>query len=429
MEYKNVQISTKYCYPFDKEVIVMFANIIGQINIIKTMNLKPNFSELAREYGIDRRTIKKYYEGYEGKSKNRNKPSKLDKYLEEIKFKLSIKGITAKAVYEYLLDQNYDIGSYSNFIKYIKSKDLKPSKKIKGHPRFETPLGKQAQVDWKEDLKLISKNNEEFTINVFNYKLGNSRYCHFEYRKTKTQQDVFECLISAFKASGGVPKEILFDNMRTVVDIVDNKRKINNKMKAFASDFGFNISLCKARHAFTKGKVESSNKFIEWLLAYNYEFETEDDLIKILKNINQKVNQSVNQTTGVPPALLFQKEKEYLQPLPDNSIIQSYMSERLSAKVHKDCLINYRNCKYSVPSKYINKIVTLKIVNNKLHIYFNTDLIAIHEITDKKINYDTNHYKELLKQSIKNSDDIDDIARENLNQLDCLLNINGGEYE
>jgi len=124
----------------------MILNLIGQINIFKTMNIKPNFSELSRIYGIDRRTIKKYYEGYEGKSKTRNKSSKLDK-------------------------------------------DLKTSKKIKGYPRFETPPGKQAQVDCKEDLKLISKNNEEFIINVFNYRLGNSRYLHFEYRKTRTQQE------------------------------------------------------------------------------------------------------------------------------------------------------------------------------------------------------------------------------------------------
>ncbi|MGM9530934.1 Mu transposase domain-containing protein [Intestinibacter sp.] len=54
--------------------------------------------------------------------------------------------------------------------------------------------------------------------------------------------------------------------------------------------------------------------------------------------------------------LLFQTEKEYLHPLPDNSIIQSHMDERLTAKVHKDGLINYRNCKYSVPSKYIKPI-------------------------------------------------------------------------
>ena len=407
----------------------MILNLKGQIEIIKAMDLKPNFSELSRIYDMDRRTIKKYYEGYEGKSKTRNKSSKLDKYKDEIRLKFSIHGITAKAVYEYLIDKNYDIGSYSNFIKYIKNNDLKPSKKIKGHPRFETPPGKQAQVDWKENLKLISKNNEEFIVNVFNYKLGYSRYCNFEYRKTKTQQDVFECLIESFKATGGVPDEILFDNMRTVVDIVDSKRKINNKMKAFASDFGFKIVLCKPYHAYTKGKVESSNKFIEWLLAYNYEFETEEELIKILKNINKKVNKSINQTTGVSPLLLFQKEKEYLHPLPNNSIFQSYMDTNSVTKVHKDSLINYKNCKYSVPNKYINKNVTLKIVNNKLHIYFNTELIAIHKITDKKINYDFDHYKELLKESIENKDDIDDIARNNLNQLDYLLDIDGGEYE
>ncbi len=58
-------------------------NLLGQINIFKAMETKPNFSELAREYGIDRRTVKKYYEGYESKPKTRNKQSKLDKYYPE----------------------------------------------------------------------------------------------------------------------------------------------------------------------------------------------------------------------------------------------------------------------------------------------------------------------------------------------------------
>ena len=58
----------------------MIINLNGQLNIFKTMNIKPNFSELSRKYGYDRRTIKKYYEGYEGKTKARNKGSKLDRY-------------------------------------------------------------------------------------------------------------------------------------------------------------------------------------------------------------------------------------------------------------------------------------------------------------------------------------------------------------
>ena len=399
----------------------MDSNLIGQLNILKIMNIKPNYSELARQYGVDRRTIKKYYNGYEGKAKTRNKSSKIDKYQSEIIMKLSIRGVSVKGVYEYFKDKGCDIGTYSNFNKYIKKNELLPKKKAKGHPRFETPPGKQAQVDWKEDIHMISKNGEEFIVNVFSFKLGNSRLCHFNYRKTKTHQDLFESLINAFKFCGGVPHEILFDNMKTVADITKEGRKINNKLQAFANDFGFKIRLCKPRHAYTKGKVESANKFIEWLYPYNYDFETEEDLIKIIKQINSKVNSSPNQTTGVPPVLLFQKEKEHLLPLPNKSVMDSYMNYELKTKVHIDSLINYCGNKYAVPSKYINKFVTLKAVNERLYIYFNTELIAIHEIIDKKINYRPEDYKELLKHTVKNEDDLEILASTNLTYFDSLL--------
>jgi transposase len=396
-------------------------NLLGQISILKAMEIKPNFSELAREYGVDRRTVKKYYEGYEGKPKTRNKQSKLDKYYDEIKAKLEIKGVTVKGVYEYFVSKNYNIGTYSNFNKYVKRKGLKPAKKVSGHPRFETPAGKQAQVDWKEEIKLVSKYGEEFIFNVLNYKLGYSRYCYFEYRKAKTQQDVIECLINAFKATGGVPDEILFDNMKTIVDITNEGRKINNKIKAFANDFDFKIRLCKPRHSYTKGKVESSNKFIDWLLPYNGEFENEEDLIKIIGEINKKVNQSTNQSTGIQPIILFQKEKEYLSPMPSNDIIESYMNFEQKATVHKDSMIYYKGSRYSVPPKYINKTVTLKTVENELHVYFNTDLISVHILSDKKINYHESHYRELIENLIKNKEDIEQICTNNLNELDKLL--------
>lgn len=401
--------------------IAMECNLRAQLNIIKHMDLKPNFSDLARQYGYDRRTVKKYYEGYEGKPKTRKKTSKLDKYKDEIIEKLQIKGIKVKAIYEYFLDKGYDVGGYSNFNKYIKNNDLKPAAKSKGHPRFETPAGKQAQVDWKEDVKLISKYNEEFIINVFSYKLCNSRYCHFEYKKHRTQQDVFDSLIKAFKETGGVPKEILFDNMRTVVDIIDNRRRINTKMQAFADDFGFKISLCKPRKSYTKGKVEAANKFVEWLLAYNHDFEDEDDLISIIKNINNKVNQYVCQATGVPPILLFQKEKEYLQPLPKNLIIESYMDHELRTSVHKDSLVNYKGRKYSVPPKYIGKDVLLKQIDNQLYIYCNIELIRVHQLSNKNFNYEPEDYRALMAQSIKDDNDLDNIVLENLNILDNFL--------
>ena len=254
-------------------------SLIIQLKILKLSKIKPNFSKLAREYGIDRRTVKKYYDGYEGKPAHRNKASKLDKHKQLIAQKLQIKGANVKAVYEFIVDEvDENIGTYSNFNKYVVANNLRPKTAAKGHPRYETAPGIQAQVDWKEDIKI---------------KLGYSRYPIFTYKLYKTRQDVIDCLIASFKATGGVPREILFDNMSSVVDRDGNRRNISNRMKAFAKDFNFKIKLCKPRHPFTKGKVEVLNKFLAWIYPYEGEFETEEELIAILEN-------AISKRKGIP---------------------------------------------------------------------------------------------------------------------------------
>jgi hypothetical protein len=96
---------------------------------VKLSNIKPIFSELVRQYDLDRRTVKKYYDGYEGKPKHHNKSSKLDEYYDIIKHKLSLRGVNVRAVYEYLIDEvDAGIGTYSNFNKYVNAKGLKPKK-------------------------------------------------------------------------------------------------------------------------------------------------------------------------------------------------------------------------------------------------------------------------------------------------------------
>lgn len=400
----------------------MIQNLKTQLRIMQLSKIKPNFSELARQYSIDRRTVKKYYDGYTGKPKHRSKPSKLDQYQDLIKHKLSIKGTNVRAVYEFIISGvDANIGTYSNFNKYVKVKGIKPSKAPKGHPRFETMPGKQAQVDWKEDISIRNKFDEIFTFQVFTYKLGNSRYTRFIYKLYKTRQDVFECLIDAFKSAGGVPREILFDNMSSVVDRDGNKINISNQMKAFAKDFNFKIKLCKPRHPFTKGKVEAANKFMIWLLPYEHEFETEAELQAILDKINNKVNTSPCQETGVPPLLLFQKEKEYLQSLPKDDVIESYLTHDRQTIVRADSLVTFMNSKYSVSPEYIGKPVRLRVSDDILYIYFNTEQIAVHKISNKKLNYDSEHYKKLLGMTMQNQEVINQLAEENLRQMDIFL--------
>jgi transposase len=398
----------------------MTNTLLSQLKIIKLMEIKPNFSELQRIYGIDRRTIKKYYNGYEGKPKYHNKKSMLDEYYDVIKQKMSIRGIHMKAVYEFLKDNYKNIGSYSNFRKYINRKGLKPQKAQKGHPRYETAPGKQAQIDWKEDIKFHFSDGTEIMFNVFNYKLSASRYCNYTYKRTRTRQDVIDCLIQAFKNTGGIPQELLFDNMASVVDILSNRKRVNSKMKHFANDFGFDIKLCKTRHSFTKGKVESNNKFIEWIMPYDYELKNENELIQKISEINKKVNMYNCQATGVPPLLLFQREKEHLKPLPNIKIIESYMELNNPSQVHKDSLIYYKGIRYSVPPEYIGKYVYVNEYFDTLQIYFNTNLIAVHTKSKKKINYNHEDYYQLMKSRSK-SEDIEKYAEDNLNLLDQLL--------
>lgn len=76
---------------------------------------------------------------------------------------------------------------------------------------------------------------------------------YVKYKLYKTRQDVFDCLIASFQATGEVPREILFDNMSSIVNRDGERKNISNQVRAFAKDFNFKIKLCKPRHPFTKG--------------------------------------------------------------------------------------------------------------------------------------------------------------------------------
>ena len=237
-----------------------------ELLIMKTLNIKPNYSELSRIYKLDRRTIEKYNNGYSKSEIKRNRKSKLDKYHDEIKEKLELPGITIAGLYQYFMKIE-NIGTYSNFYNYIKIKKLKPKKNNKVHLRFETEYGKQLQFDWKEDIQMISKNGEIFEFNIFSATLGASRMHVFIYSKFKTRIDVERCLVKTFEYIKGIPKEILTDNMSSIVDTKTGK--FYKEFISFVKDMGTYARHCKPKHPYTKGKDESANRFMSWLLQYN----------------------------------------------------------------------------------------------------------------------------------------------------------------
>lgn len=404
-------------------------NLKGELMRLDANGIKPNYSELSRIYHKDRRTIKSEHDKLKETNKDalikKKKKSKLDKYRDVIKDKMSIPGTTKKAVYMFIqmnkIDEDDDIGGYSNFRKYVSkyADDLVP--KLNAiHLRFETTMGKQMQFDWKGPIKLSSKNGEIFEFYIFSSTLCASRLHVFVYSRFMTLESVERCLIETFEYINGVPKECLTDNMSSIV--IYSKNDFSKEFKEFAKDMGFNPKKCKVLSPETKGKDESCNRFMNWLLPYNNEFNDEEDLINIVKKINIKVNQEVNQTTNMTPLSLFGKEKEYLNQLPNKRVYEKYLDTMIPVKVSSELLVYYKGAKYSVPPKYINQTVKLNAVDNKLYIYYNRDLIAMHEINDKVINYKAEHYIEGLSLTMpyKEKNEIEEMAINNLKQLETL---------
>ena len=395
--------------------------LLAELKIMDFSEIKPNYAALGRKYHLDPRTVKKYHEGYKGKPKSRDKPSKLDEYKDKIIEKLAIPRTTKKGAYKVLVKlYGFDkIGTYSNFKVYCKKRGLKPKKDNTVTPRFETSYGELAEVDFKENIKLTSKGGEVFIVNIFHIVLKFSRYSYIELTASKEQSAVIRCMINAFKFFGGVPLRCLFDNMSSIVHINVKPKKVSGKFKQFAKDFNFQIKLCGFRKARTKGSNESRNKILDWLRPYDREFETYEDLLKIVEDINKDMNLEVCQGTKMPPYVLFLKEKEHLNPIANKDIIDSYIAP---TKVHVDSslLVYYKGIKYSVDSSLIDKYVQLEEFNGKLYIYYNGTCKACHKISKNPINYIETHYKEALSNSVK-EEHIDEVVRKNLEIMDKLM--------
>lgn len=401
-------------------------NLVSELNYFRNMNIKPNFSALARAYKKDRHTIRKMY--YDVKPKPRGKKGPCyDKHSKEIVDLLSRERMTKKSIWFYLKDVYKVNSSYSNLKAYIKNNNLDEQAVCykKSHPFFETDPGEQAQVDWVESIKLHTTSGELLNFNLFSVTLGYSRLHYFEYSEFKTEEDFKRCLVNFFRTIGGKTNTVLTDNMSAIVSIKEGKRKIHPTIEQFFKDLNVKLKLCQVLSPQTKGKNETANKYAKWLQPYDGKLKDKDHLLEIIEHLNKEINEQINSRTMLKPNVLFQKEKEYLSPLANFDLFNSSNSNTVRIKVSNSCLVTYKGAKYSVPVNIIGKTVDIIEQKEKIYFYYNKNLVAIHNKRIKNsINYLEEHYISALSSRMKNSDDIDDIAKKNLERFKNLGDIN-----
>lgn len=395
------------------------------VYLMKNKHEKINWASLARQYECDYRTVKKAYNERDSDPKSR-KSRVVKKKTDGFEAIIEEKYITYKSpaieIFNLLRKSYGYTGSYSTIKAY--THNLNKDKQKEVTMRFETLPGEQCQIDWKEDLSLISKNGEVFNINIFLAILGYSRMKFIKLTLDRSQTTLFECLTNTIKYYGGVPKIFLFDNMKTVADQSRSqydKVVYNERFYAFSKDAGFIPKSCMAYRPQTKGKVEVVAKIMNRLKAYNNEFETLNELNNIVIRLNDEINNEIHQTTLEKPIDRFQKEKEYLNPEPRYDILEAYYSpSQVVRKVPKDCLISYQNHKYSVQPAFAGKTVTIHEENDILYIYYNKTLISTHKISDKLINYNETDYRLLAKHSLIKEELIERICEDNLKLFDKI---------
>ncbi|MCE4981769.1 IS21 family transposase, partial [Mammaliicoccus sciuri] len=190
----------------------------------------------------------KYLNGYLP-SKKRNRFSLIDNYYEEIKRLLSDeceqRFYYKRILWQYLKDNHGLECAYSTFRAYITRHEelnvyfkkgkhkLSPS----GTTRFETSPGYQAQFDWKEDIRFRTKDNQEVSLNMGVLLLSYSRFKIMQVTMSKSSEVLHNLLVNAFEMIEGVPKELITDNMKTVMTqprTEYSSGQINRRFKQFA---------------------------------------------------------------------------------------------------------------------------------------------------------------------------------------------------
>lgn len=400
------------------------SKLVGVLWMLKNLNLKPNFSELEREYGINRHTISDIYRnGGAIPRKERESISKWDEYYELICFKMEQIGATKIGVFKAL---EYELGdklpgTYSGFKSYTLRKGLSVKRVQSPHVLYETDPGEQLQVDWKENLSIELQDGTIIEFNVFSATLGYSREHIFIYSSTKTTEDFIRCIIETFRRLGGITRKVKTDNMSAIVSCRGTNKQIFPRISQLFRDLDVKLELSRVRTPETKGKDENSNKFINRIKSMNGLFKTEEELINYIEQkITSDANSQINTGTRMPPLVLFKKEKEYLRPIPNEVLLESYLQNHKRTRIDATLLFYWDKNRYSVPANCLGKYVDIYCIENTLYVYHEKRLAAKHNISQYPVNYDKQHYIQGLAPNLSKKSDIESMAEENLRKLKGL---------
>ena len=333
--------------------------------------------------GYDRKTVRKYVlhpEPVPRYGPREKQPSKLDAHKPYLQDRLKAGVWNAQVLLRELRQRGYPGG-------YTILKDWLQPQRAAGLAtavrRFETPPGKQAQVDWGH-LGYLESGGEESRIWGFTITLGYSRRMWAQGALDQKLGTLLRMHEAAFREWGAVPEEILYDRMKTVWLGSDERGEIiwHPMFLDFARYWGFRPRLCRPYRAQTKGKIESGVKYVRrnfvcGLLgrepACLRDFNTE-----LRQWVEGVANQRVHGTTREQVLLRWDGDQFSMQPVdgrPDYPYSDGAAELR---KVARDAYVSWQASRYSVPWQYVGKEVWVRQQGADVEVHYGDERIATH---------------------------------------------------
>jgi transposase len=354
---------------------------IGELVMILDLHRQGlSVSAIARQLGIDRKTVRAYIaKGLEPPAyqKRASRPRMMDSFVPYLRQRVAeFPTLTGRRLWRELRERGY-AGGYTAVTDYLR--ELRPPRIGGFEVRFETPPGEQAQVDFAQfEVTFTDEPGVRRIVWLFSMVLGYSRLIWARFVVHQDLQSVLRCHIAALEAMGGAPREILYDRMKTAVigEGADGLVIYNRALLDLARHYGFQPRACRPYRPKTKGKVERPFRYIREDFFLGGSFRNLDDLNGQLRHwLDTVANPRVHATTHRVVNEAFAEEKAALKRLP----LAPYQAVlRLERRASHEGMISVGGNLYSVPDTTRRRVLDVHVLADTIRIFEDGELVATH---------------------------------------------------
>lgn len=346
---------------------------------IRRLHLREGWAKrrIARHLGVDPKTVRKALR--QGRYMPTRTPprrrSRLDPFKDAIRaLLLNRPDLSAVRIHAELQGLGY-AGSHTVLKDFVRSV-RPPAPAREAFLRLAFPPGDVAQVDWTACGSLVVDGRTR-RLSAFLFVLGHSRWLHAEFTLSEQLEVFLACHERAFVGAQGVPRRVLYDNLRSVVLAhVGADVRLNPRFLDFSAHYGFKPVACAPYRPNEKGRVENAVRYIRESFLAGRDLRSLAEYELAARRWRDEVaNVRLHATTGRRPVDLFAEEKPHLISLASREFDADAVEER---KVSSLAFVSFDGNLYSVPGRLVGSAVTVRASAHGIRVLAEGSVVAEH---------------------------------------------------